>query len=204
MVVIGLTGNIGSGKSTVAAYLKELGAYVIDADQVAREVVEPGGLAYNAVKESFGVDYFDDQGQLLRRKLGEKVFGDESSLLLLESIVQPAIRQVVCDFIAEKKAVSPDKMIVVEAALFVEAGWFDVVDELWLVKAKRDICSERVVKRDGLSRDVALQRYDCQMDPRKKEAYAQRIFLNDATLEKLFSQVREAYQQAINYNSKNN
>jgi dephospho-CoA kinase len=143
-VVIGLTGPIGCGKSTVAAWLAELGAKVIDADQVAREVVEPGEAALAEVLAAFGPEVTAPDGSLDRAALGRIVFSDPEALALLESIVHPAVRPRILDRIVAANQAGA-AAVVVEAIKLVEGGLAELCDEVWLV-----VC-DTAAQRDRLA-----------------------------------------------------
>ena len=153
-VVIGLTGPIGCGKSTVAAWLGELGATVIDADLVAREVVEPGERAFDAVLDAFGPEVQAPDGSLDRAALGRIVFTDPDALALLESIVHPAVRPAILEHItAATGAGAP--AVAVEAIKLVEGGLAALCDEVWLVVCDPLVQRERLLARGAGATDPA-------------------------------------------------
>lgn len=146
-VVIGLTGPIGCGKSTVAAWLAEVGATVVDADVVAREVVEPGEPALADVLAAFGPDVAAPDGSLDRAALGRIVFTDPEALALLESIVHPAVRPRILERIAAA-SLAGAPAIAIEAIKLVEGGLAELCDEVWLVRCDANAQRERLAGRD--------------------------------------------------------
>jgi dephospho-CoA kinase len=187
--LIGLTGNIATGKSEVGRTLEELGARVIDADQVAHEVMRPGGDAYGAVVAAFGREILDAEGQVDRRKLGAIVFRDAYALRRLEEAVHPAVLAEVAERIAQ--ATGP--VVVVEAIKLIEAGMHHDCDSLWVVTAPRDLQIARLVASRGWTEAEAALRVDAQPPQARKAALADVVIVNDAGLEELHARVREAF-----------
>ncbi|MFL5681509.1 MAG: dephospho-CoA kinase [Chloroflexota bacterium] len=160
-VLIGLTGPIGCGKSTVAGWLGErAGVVVIDADQVAREVVEPGEPALEAIVERFGEGVRREDGTLDREALGRIVFADPVALRDLEAITHPAVRPRILAAIDSAKADAADA-VVIEAIRLVEGGLAEICDEVWLVTCDPNVQRERLIGR-GASADTAEQRIAAQ------------------------------------------
>src|SRR5271155_2029456 len=150
MLTIGLTGGIGSGKSTVAQILGEFGAPILDADKVAHTTYAPGGPAYDAVVAAFGAGIVAPDRTIDRRKLGAIVFGNPGQLNKLTSIVWPETFDVIRRNVAELRASGARLPIVVEAAILIEANWQPLFDEIWLVTASREQVIERVERDRGL------------------------------------------------------
>lgn len=162
-VRIGITGPIGCGKSTVARWLGERpDVVVIDADQVARDVLDPGEPALDAVVERFGAALLRDDGELDRRALGRLVFADPSALRDLEAIVHPAVRPRILGAIARADRAGASA-VVIEAIKLVEGGLASACDEVWLVTCDRDAQRSRLADR-GLTSEEAAQRIDAQED----------------------------------------
>ena len=172
MLRVGLTGSIATGKSFVAGLLKELGCRVLDADVVAREVVEPGGAGLGEVVAAFGGEVLTSEGRLDRAKLGAVVFADEAKRQLLNSILHPLI-------IAEQDArlrrweeEDPSGVAVVDAALMIESGGYRRFAKLVVVHCRPEIQLRRLIERDKLSPDEAQRRIAAQMPQGEKLRYA--------------------------------
>jgi dephospho-CoA kinase len=190
-ILIGLTGNIATGKSMVAQILSELGAHVIDADKVAHEVMAPGAPAYEAVLDAFGPAILAPDGTIDRWKLGEIVFRDPEALQRLEAAVHPAtIAEVTLRIL---QATEP--VIVVEAIKLIEAGLHRSYDALWVVTAPRQLQIERLVKVRGLTEEEAALRVDAQPPQEEKVAVADLVLVNDGSLEALREKVAAAWSE---------
>ena len=194
MRVIGLTGGIASGKSLVSQQLAELGAVIIDADKVGHETYRQGSEAYRAVVEAFGRDVVGADGEIDRRALGGKVFGDPEARRRLEEIVWPAIRQVVQQRLAGLRD-QGTSVVVLEAAVLIEASWTDLVDEVWLVEASPETVRGRLADRNGLTAEQAQARIRAQLTNEKRRPYAQVIIENDGSLDDLRRVVDEAWSK---------
>ncbi|MDD3653694.1 MAG: dephospho-CoA kinase [Desulfotomaculaceae bacterium] len=191
MPVIGLTGNIGCGKSTVAKYLAGLGAEIIDADRVAREIVAPGTPALAEIVESFGREILNEDGTLNRKKLGSLVFADSRALDRLNRITHPriveAIRRLEQNF--RDRPDSHQKLLVVDAPLLIEVGLDQGVDEIWVVLVDPDKQVRRLAERDRLDPEEVRLRIASQMPQSEKLRYARRVIDNSFTLEETKKQV---------------
>jgi dephospho-CoA kinase len=189
--LIGLTGNIATGKSLVAQILAELGARVIDADQVAHAVMLPGGPAYDAVVEAFGSDILSeaDGGTIDRSKLGAIVFGDPAALRRLERVVHPATIAAVNRLIAA----AAEQVVVVEAIKLIEAGMHRRYEALWVVTAPRDVQIARLMAIRGLSQAEAALRVDAQPPQAEKAALADLVIVNDGSVAELRLKVEAAW-----------
>lgn len=196
MKVIGLVGNIGSGKSVFAGFLKELGAAVVDADQIARQIVEPGLPAWEEIAEAFGEAYFLPDGHINRAKLAEKVFAEEASRLRLNAITHPRIRSEAALRIAAYKKEGYE-LIVLEAAVLIEAVFTDMIDEIWLIKSEHEDIYQRLAKRDGLDIEAANMRLKAQLSVEEMEKHADLVIINDGSLEDLSEKAKELYDWAI-------
>lgn len=175
MLVIGLTGGIASGKSTVAGILADLGARIIDADKIAREIVEPGKPAWKEIKLAFGPQYLKSDGSIDRRALGNLIFSDATARQRLNAITHPLIKKEIADRIADYRKQEPSAVIVIEAPLLLEAGMQPMVDEIWVVTAPEEVRLKRLMARDQLSREEALQRLKSQWPEEERLKYATRI-----------------------------
>ncbi len=190
-ILIGLTGNIATGKSVVAHMLVELGAFVIDADQIAHLVMAPDGPAYDAVVGAFGRDILASDGTIDRDRLGEIVFRDPEALQRLEAAVHPAtIAEVTLRIL---QATEP--VVVVEAIKLIEAGMHGAYDALWVVTAPRLLQIERLVDGRGLTEEAAALRVDAQPPQEEKAMVADLVLVNDGSLEALQDKVRAAWAE---------
>jgi dephospho-CoA kinase len=189
--LVGLTGNIATGKSEVARMLAELGAFVIDADRVAHQVMQRHGPAYDGVVKAFGQEILADDGTIDRQKLGAIVFRDPAALRRLEAAVHPATIAEVDRRIAQ--AVAP--VVVVEAIKLIEAGMHRRYDALWVVTAPRSLQIARLVANRGLTDAQAALRVDAQSPQEKKVALADLVIVNDDDLATLWTKVKAAWTQ---------
>lgn len=197
MRIIGLTGGIATGKSQVSSILSELGAMVIDADIVAREVVQKGLPAWQQLKDTFGEEYFLSNGELNRRKLGQLVFSHPDELAKLNSITHPAIKAKIEERINDLKVQGYNGIVVVDAALLLEAGWETMVDQVWVVDAPMEKRIERIMKRDNLTRDQALSRINSQMSQQERIAKADKIIYNNSDIDSLREQVQRIWNETL-------
>ena len=190
-VRIGLTGPIGCGKSTVAAYLGDLGAVVIDADRLAREVTEPGEPATAAIAARFGAKLVDADGRLDRAALGRIVFSDTAALTDLEAIVHPAVRpRILAALDAASGLDAP--AIVLEAIRLVDGGYVDLVDEIWLVTCSRGVQGARLMTR-GLDPDEIARRANAQRElVERARAVATRVIATDGSIDAMRAAVDAA------------
>lgn len=184
--IIGLTGGIASGKSTVSKYLISLGIPVVDADLVSREVVEPGQPGLREIKAAFGHEVISD-GQLDRRALRDIIFSDVSKRELLNSILHPIIHDAIESKINQLKA--SHSIIVFDAPLLLENNLKYMVDSLWLVTCTVEKQIERVMVRDRISREDALRIINSQMALSDKEDMADIILNNNTSVGQLYDQV---------------
>lgn len=178
MEVIGLTGGIASGKSTVSKILKRLGAVVIDADIVSREIMSKGSFAYNKIVEYFGIDILKENGEIDRKKLGNIVFADKKKILKLNEITHPFIIERIKEKIEVEKQKKREKAVILDAALLIEMKMYKMVDEVWLVVVDSKTQIKRVMERDKLSYKDAVNRIKSQMPLEDKMKYADFIINN--------------------------
>jgi dephospho-CoA kinase len=191
--LIGLTGNIATGKSAVAHILAELGAGVIDADLVSHEVMQPGGPAYGLVLDAFGADILAADGTIDRVRLGAIVFRDEEALRRLEAAVHPATITEV----SRRIAAAQEPAVVVEAIKLIEAAMHRAYDSLWVVTAPRALQIERLMATRGLSKEDAALRVDAQPPQAEKVAVADVVIVNDGDLDDLKRKVEAAWAQIL-------
>lgn len=195
MPVIGLTGGIASGKSLVSAILRELGAQIVDADQVARLVVEPGTAGWQEIREAFGDAVLNADATINRKALGAIVFAGPDRLKKLNDITHPRIMSYTENEIAKYREGKGSKALILDAALLIEAGFYRLVDEVWLVFVTSDVQINRVMERDGLSREEAVQRINSQMSVAEKQKYAHVIIDNSGSMEETRKTVEELWRQ---------
>lgn len=186
--LIGLTGGIASGKSTVAQFFKEAKVHLIDADEISREVVKPGKRAYKQIVSSFGGGILKEDRTIDREKLGAIVFSDESKRLLLESITHPEILTEIKKRVAQLKK-KKVRTVVVDAALLFESGLFRQMHKNILVRIDPEIQLRRLIKRDNLSEIPAWQRVLSQMPTPEKEKLADFVIDNSGSVEETRRQV---------------
>ena len=178
--VIGLTGGVATGKSSVALFFAERGVPVIDADQLARDAVLPGAPALEQVISRFGREVLTQDGVLDRKRLGELIFSNVEKRRQLEDILHPEIRKRAEERIA-LAAESGHQRLIYMAPLLIEAGATDRVDTIWVVTIRPDIQLERLMRRDGISREQAQQIIDSQMPLTEKERYGNIVIDNSGT-----------------------
>jgi dephospho-CoA kinase len=182
--VLGLTGGIGAGKSTVARMFASLGAVTIDADAIARAVVQPGGSAHDAVVRRFGTAD--------RRRLAERAFTDPAARADLNAIVHPAVEAVVRERLAEEAARST-AVVVLEVPLLVEAGWSRLVSTVVVVDCPEDVAVERLARDRGMPQDEIRRRMAAQASRAERLAVADVVLSNDGSLEALRAQVEQRW-----------
>ncbi len=196
MKVIGLTGGIGTGKSAVAAYLKELGASVIDLDKVGHETLARGGAAREAVILAFGPDIVDKSGQIDRARLGEKVFNDPAALERLIGILHPVIDSLVDKRLADRRRRGV-KVVVLEAAAMPQAGGDPRAEELWVTTAPEDAVLKRLAAQRGYSEAEARLRIHNQLSSAARLPHADVVIENAGTPEELKAQVKEEWHKLM-------
>ncbi|HAG50603.1 MAG TPA: dephospho-CoA kinase [Deltaproteobacteria bacterium] len=178
MMLIGLTGGIASGKSLVAGELKRLGAYLIDADEIAREVVKRGLPAYSEIVKEFGEKILNPDKTINRKELGRIVFSNPELRKRLEQITHPRIRKKIEAEISAIKAKNPKAVIVVDAALLIEGGLYKKMDKVIVVCADEKTQIKRLTERDGLAIEDAKNRIASQMPLKEKRRYADFVIEN--------------------------
>ncbi len=188
MRVIGLTGGLGTGKSTVSQFLQELGAVVLDADRVGHETYLPDTPAWKDLVAAFGREITGPSQEIDRKKLGAIVFSDPAKLKQLNGIVHPRMRDLMEQKLRELDRQGVDT-VVLEAAILIEAGWLSLVDEVWITQAREEIVVERVKARNNWSEEQIKARIDSQLSPEERAKHAQVIIDTNGTLEKVKAQV---------------
>jgi len=192
-MVIGVTGGIASGKNLVAGFLAGLGAEIIDADEIGRQVVEPGSRLLEALASRWGNGILKSDGSLDRRALGERVFSHPQERLELEGLLHPPIIHEIKKRILE----STRRVVVVMAPLLIESGALGLVDEIWLVCADESTQVERIMTRDRLDETAARLRLAAQMPLEEKRAHAQVVIDNNRTREDTHRQVMALWNQRV-------
>ncbi len=188
-MIIGLTGGIASGKSTAAAYLGEKGASVIDADKLGHQAYEPDTDAFAQVVAAFGPEVVGADGQIDRKVLGGKVFGDPAALDRLTGIIWPEIGRLALAEFEVARAARPDAPIVLEAAVMLEAGWEPMVDEVWVVIVEPDTAVARATARDGVEEEAVRKRIAAQLSNDERRAKADIVIDNSGDEAALLAQL---------------
>ena len=195
MKVIGLTGGIGSGKSTVARFLEELGARTMDLDVTGHEVLRDPAILKDLV-QAFGDGILDIEGQVDRAKLGPLVFNDQDELQKLSEVTHPAIDARVGAFIDEARR-DGVRIVVLEAAGLMEAGRVWQVDEIWVTEAPLNVVIDRVMQRSGMSEAEVLERINSQMPNEERTLVADVVIDTDCSLDELKVRVRSAWDTLL-------
>lgn len=194
-IFIGLTGCIGSGKSTATTFLRKLGYPVIDADQLAREVVMPGSEGLKEITECFGQDFLTQEGTLNRMKLGAYVFNHPEALSQLNAIVHPKVREALLE---QFKVLSKTHAIIfADIPLLIESDLMVYFDAIWLVYAPYELCLERIMLRDGVDESLARKKIDAQMNIEEKLKYADVVLNNRKDKNALFEEIQRAIFQLL-------
>jgi len=197
MFVIGLIGGIGSGKSSVSEILNSLGVDVIDADKVGHEVYIPDSEGWRKVISVFGQGIVDQQNEIDRKKLGAIVFGDPKEMDKLNKLMHPIMYKLIQEKI-NKLADNGVEVVVLEAAILLEANWQPLTDEIWLAKSDQEIVIERVQLRNKFTREEIIKRIQSQMSNEEREKHADIVISNDGTLEELKETVRSLWHLKVN------
>ncbi|MCK8815796.1 dephospho-CoA kinase [Natroniella sulfidigena] len=195
---IGLTGGIASGKSTVADYLEQLGATVLDADKIAHRLMEPQQEAWQKVVEYFGEEILLTNKQIDRNKLGEIIFNDPNAKEKLDQLTHPIIIKEIEESL--KRLEQKKEIIIVEVPLLIEAGMEDLFEEVWLVYLPREAQIERLMARNNLDYQAAVARVESQMPLAEKKDYADLIINNDLSEQELKEELRQLWNE-INLNN---
>tara|TARA_B100000315_G_C14396878_1_gene504597 strand:- start:145 stop:747 length:603 start_codon:yes stop_codon:yes gene_type:complete len=196
VVAVGLDGGIASGKSTVSKILAGYGAHIINSDKAAHQMYLPSSPMWRGIIEAFGEEVLMADQSIDRRRLGEIVFKDPKALKLLNSIVHPQIIQSIKEEIVHQKQVLEDRsVIILESALIIELKLFDIVDQVWLVIADRDLAVERLCKSRSLTRHQAEERIASQMPNEERTQYAHEIIFNNGAIQEVEDQVAKAWER---------
>ncbi len=195
MLKVGLTGSIAVGKSFVLSVLSELGCHVIDADKIAREVVEPGSEGWKSLRDYFGESVLSEDGTLDRSALGAIIFGDEEKRTKLNAILHPLIIAAQDKLIRELEMKDPAGIVIIDAALMIESGGYRRLDKLIVVHCRPEIQLQRLMIRNGLSREEAEQRIASQMPQEEKKKYADFLIDTSGDFEDTRAQVLCVYEE---------
>jgi dephospho-CoA kinase len=192
---IGLTGGIACGKSTVASMLVDLGALLIDADKLAREVVMPGRPALKQIAERFGQSVILPDGSLHRKALGEIVFNESSARKDLEAITHPRIREAMWEQMRQAEAAEPEKLVVVDVPLLYESGLQEYFQKVMVVYVPEAVQLKRLMQRDAISLEAAQLRLKAQMPIEQKKLLANIIIDNSGSLSETEQQIHLFWQR---------
>jgi len=193
MKTIGLTGGIGSGKSTVSQILSELGAKVLDADKVGHQCYQPGTGTWQDVVDAFGQGIVAPDGSIDRKKLGAIVFGEPEALIRLNRIMHPRMYDIMADRIEEYRRDGVE-VVVLEAALLFEAGWTPLVDEIWVTVASEPTVVQRAMERTGLPEEQILSRIRSQLSVEERIKKADLVIHNDGSFDELRKKAEELWE----------
>jgi len=196
MIVIGLTGGIGTGKSEVARILSMLGAVVIDADQLGHEAYTPHTETWDEVVKAFGEGILQASGEIDRKQLGTIVFADPEQLARLNGIMHPRMGRMVSHQI-EKLREEGASAVVVEAAVLFEAGWDSLVDEVWTTESPLDYVVDRLLARNGLDRAEVVKRIKSQMSSEERSVRSQVVVDNSKDVDTLVNMVRTLWDTRV-------
>jgi dephospho-CoA kinase len=194
MKVIGLTGGIGSGKSTVSQCLAELGAVILDADKVGHEASKPDTEAWRDIVATFGEQVVAPGGEIDRKKLGEIVFSQPKALSQLNQIMHPRMYDMMRTQIEEYRRQGAD-VVVLEAAVLMEANWTSLADEVWVTVASESAVLERLKQQRGLTEDQILARIHSQLPAEERGKHAAVVINNDGDLSEMQAKVKELWDR---------
>ena len=189
MLVLGLTGNIGCGKSSVSTIFMENNIKVVDADIVARQIFDDKNLL-NEVFSTFGKSIINQDGSLNRRALGNIVFNDDEKLILLNNLTHPKIKQKILSKVEEYKN-QGEKIVVIDAALLIEDDYIPYIQKLILITCRKEIQINRIIARDNCTKEEAISRINSQMSQEEKVKFADYIIDNSNSFEELQKKVLE-------------
>jgi len=200
MKVIGLTGGIGSGKSTVSQFLAQLGAVILYADKVGHKAFKPDTELWREVVSTFGKQILNPSGEIDREKLGKVVFSNPESLARLNQIMHPPMYEMVKAQIERYRQQGVD-VVILEAPLLVEANWTSLVDEVWVTVASETAVLKRIKKRTGLSEQQALARIRSQLSPEEQVRRADVVIDTDCSLDELRTKVKKLWQKKLAFDT---
>jgi len=195
MFIVGLTGGIASGKTVVSKILREEGAYIIDADQIARELVQSHTATWNELIKVFGKEILREDGSIYRKRLAAQVFFDPEQRNLLNQILHPRIKTEMDRRVKEIGQKDPDAIVVIDAALLIELGGHREMDKVIVVTSTEKQQIERLMKRDGVDQEEAQRILSSQMDLEEKLKVADFVIRNEGSLEETKRRAKEIFQE---------
>jgi dephospho-CoA kinase len=195
MLIVGLTGGVASGKTAISQILKEEGAYLIDADQIARELVQPHTATWNELIKVFGKEILQEDGSIHRKRLAAKVFSDPEQRNLLNQILHPRIKMEMNKGVKEIGQKDPDAIVVIDAALLIELGDHREMDKVIVVTSTEKQQIERLKKRDGVDQEEAQRVLSSQMPLEGKMKVADFVIQNEGSFEETRRRVKEVLQE---------
>jgi dephospho-CoA kinase len=195
MLVVGLTGGMCTGKSTVASMFAELGCFIIDADQVARNLVEPDAPAWKRIIRVFGKEYLNKDRTLDRKKLAAMIFADAGKRKLLNSILHPLILREEERLVKEASNKGEHRIAIVSAALMIEAGSYKRFQKIIVVACSKETQINRIMKREKVTRKEALQRWSAQLSSQEKKKYANYVINTSGPFPQTRKQVVKVYEK---------
>ena len=195
MLIVGLTGGVASGKTAVSQILKEEGAYIINADQIARELVLPHKPAWSELIRAFGQEILQEDGSIQRKKLADKVFADPKQRKFLNQILHPRIKEEMDRRAKEIGEKDPEAIVVIDAPLIIELGDHREMDKLIVVTSTQPQQIERLKDRDGTNPEEALRIVSSQMPLKEKLKFADYVIRNEGSMEEMKKRAKEVYQE---------
>lgn len=197
MQVIGLTGGIASGKSTILETLKKMGAVVISADEVAHTATQPGKPAWEDIVRFFGTGILNDDKTINRKKLGEIVFNNRQYLQKLNEITHPRVKEMFKNSLKEIKEKNPDAIVVLEIPLLYEAGLEKICDEVWVVWVNRENQIRRLMAREGIDREEAIKRIEAQLPLDEKARRADFVIDNNKNVQEAIADITKYFNERV-------
>jgi dephospho-CoA kinase len=195
MLIVGLTGGVASGKTTVSQVLEEEGAYIIDADQIARKLVRPHTTAWKKLVRAFGTDILREDGFIHRKKLADKVFANLRQRKILNQILHPRIRKEMERRVKEIGQKDPEAVVVIDAPLLVELGDYRKMDKVVVVTSTQRQQIERLKERDGINPEEALRIFSSQMPVEDKVKLADFVIRNEGSFQETKKKTREVFRE---------
>jgi len=195
MLIVGLTGGVASGKTAISQVLKEEGAYIIDADQIARELVQPQKPAWRKLIGAFGKEILQEDGSIHRKKLADKVFADPKKRKLLNQILHPRIKEEMDRRTKEIGQKDPKAIVVIDAPLIIELGNQRDMDKLIVVASTQTQQIKRLKERDGTSPEAALRILSSQMPVEEKVKLADYVIRNEGSIEEAKKRAKEVFKE---------